>query len=303
MRDRLLAMLFLMGLLHAVVILGVGFTGGLAGLGREAPQLDVMLVTNDIPEARSNANAAYLAQRTQLGSGDTDAQHPPGSPASRGALAAAAQPLEGALDRQPSDQGLEDHERVLVSSGHSPTIDYVGAVSAPSTAAALPEMLGELPGEPRAGRGDAVELLLRGRHNSEHWVTPDTRASALAPYLAEWKRKVERVGTLNFPDAARRQGLSGSPVIEVEIAADGRLRQARVRRSSGYGELDQAALTILRLASPFNPFPADLSAHYARLRFAYQWDFVAGSLGGSAAAGGSAAQAGVTALSDSGHGP
>ncbi len=64
----------------------------------------------------------------------------------------------------------------------------------------------------------------------------------------------------------------------MEIAANGRLREATVRRSSGYGALDQAALTIVRLASPFNPFPSELTAEYARLRFAYQWDFVAGSL-------------------------
>jgi protein TonB len=136
-----------------------------------------------------------------------------------------------------------------------------------------------------------VELLLRGKSSAQHWVTPDTQASALAPYLAEWKRKVERVGTLNFPSAARRAGLSGSPVVEVEIAANGRLREAKVRTSSGYGALDQAALTILRLASPFNPFPAELAAEYSRLRFAYQWDFVAGNLT-SATAPAAEAQAG-----------
>ena len=86
-------------------------------------------------------------------------------------------------------------------------------------------MLGDAPGAPRSGRGDALELLLRGKANAQHWVSPDTRASRLAPYLAEWKRKVERVGTLNFPSAARRAGLCGSPVLEVEIGADGRLRR------------------------------------------------------------------------------
>ena len=125
-------------------------------------------------------------------------------------------------------------------------------------------MIGDTPGEPRSGHGDAVELLLRGKANEEHWVTPDTRASRLAPYLASWKRKVERVGNLNFPSAVRNAGLSGSPVVEVEIAANGRLREASVRRSSGSGALDQAALTILKLASPFDPFPAELAAGYAR---------------------------------------
>jgi protein TonB len=54
------------------------------------------------------------------------------------------------------------------------------------------------------------------------------------------------------------------------------LEHARVRRSSGDGAIDEAALAILRLASPFDPFPASLAARYSRLRFAYQWDFLAG---------------------------
>jgi protein TonB len=293
-RDRLLAMLFLAALLHAIVILGVGFNAAGHGGGKDAPQLDVVLVTNEVPEARANPHAAYLAQRTQIGAGDTDEQRPPGSPASRGALTAAAQTSAGAdaHDREQARQALAD-ERVLSSTGASPDIRYFGEQPDPGQAAATPEPLGDLPGAPRSGSGDAVELLLRGKSNAAHWVSPDTRASVLAPYLANWKRKVERVGSLNFPSAARRAGLSGSPVVEVEIAANGRLRQARVRRSSGYGALDQAALTILRLASPFNPFPAALAEHYSRLRFAYQWDFVAGALQTSAVPD-SAAAAAVT---------
>ena len=104
---------------------------------------------------------------------------------------------------------------------------------------------------------------------------------------------VERVGTLNFPSAARRDELSGSPVIEVAIAADGRLLEAAIQRSSGQPMLDQAALLILRLASPFEPFPKALAKDYASLRFAYQWEFVAGQVGGGA----------VTAGTNGGNGP
>jgi periplasmic protein TonB len=278
-RERLIAMLCLIALLHAIVILGVSFTGGLASRPEETPQLDVLLVTNQVPEARSNEQAVYLAQRTQHGAGDTAARVPPGSPASRGAL-------ERLLDERGNDERSSHAvrtpkaERVLATTALTPEVRYLGFEPTPdqSAAAAQPEPLADTLGAPRSGRGDAVELLLRGKQNGEEWISPDTRASKLAPYLAEWKRKVERVGTLNFPSAARRAGLSGSPVVEVEIAADGRLRQARVRRTSGYGALDQAALTILKLASPFNPFPPDIGAEYSRLRFAYQWDFVAGTL-------------------------
>ncbi len=294
-RDRLVAMLFLMALLHAIVILGVSFSSGIGNTASSAPQVDVLLVTRDVPEARTNPHATYLAQRTQIGAGDTDASQPPRSPASRGAQTVATDSSDGPLDG-PTTTTYSGEERILLTSGASPTIRYIGEAPVAS-GQALPQVLGDTPGEPRSGRGDAVELLLRGKSSSEHWVSPDTRASALAPYLAEWKRKVERVGTLNFPSAARRQGLSGNPIVEVEISSDGRLRYARVRRSSGYGALDQAALTILRLASPFNPFPADMASQYARLRFAYQWDFVAGTLGGAAAEGatGAAEPAGAAA--------
>jgi protein TonB len=282
-RERLTAMLFLTALLHAILILGVGFGGGLK-LGQDVPQLDVLLVTNQVPEARSNEQAAYLAQRTQVGSGNTDARSPVGSPASRGALVASSE-RHGDDERSSSAASTSHLERVLATTAAAPDIRYFDTVSEESAAAAaMPELLGDTAGEPRSGRGDAVELLLRGKDSGEHWISPDTRASTLAPYLAEWKRKVERVGTLNFPTAARQSGLSGSPVVEVEIEADGRLREARVRRTSGFGALDEAALMILKLASPFNPFPPEVAAEYSRLRFAYQWDFVAGTMRGGVAA-------------------
>jgi protein TonB len=271
--ERLIAMLFLAALLHAIVILGLTFAAADHGGGSDTPQLDVLLVTNEVPEAESNDRAVYLAQRTQTGSGNTDEAVDSASPASRGAT----NPPQD-VTRTGTDSTAAGHpdSPVLASSAPGSDIRYLG--EAAPAAQASPELAGDTPGEPRSGSGDAVELLLRGQANGEHWVTPDTRASKLAPYLSAWKRKVERVGNLNLPSAVRNAGLSGSPVVEVEIAANGRLRRASVRRSSGSGALDQAALTILKLASPFEPFPADLSGDYSQLRFAYQWDFVAGAL-------------------------
>jgi len=286
--ERLIAMLFLAALLHAIVILGLTFAAADHGADSDTPQLDVLLVTNEVPEAESNERAVYLAQRSQAGSGNTDQAVASASPASRGA---ASQPQN--VGRTGPDATAASHpdSPVLTSSAPGSDIRYLG--EAAPAALASPEVTGDTPGEPRSGTGDAVELLLRGQTNGEHWVTPDTRASKLAPYLSAWKHKVERVGNLNLPSAVRSAGLSGSPVVEVEIAANGRLRQARVRRSSGSGALDQAALTILKLASPFEPFPADLSADYSQLRFAYQWDFVAGALQSGA----------VTVSSDTRSGP
>ena len=116
-------------------------------------------------------------------------------------------------------------------------------------------------------------LRLRGkRADGTFEVVPNTRESKLAPYLDAWRRKVERLGTLNFPQIARNG--AGNPVLEVSIRRDGSLGEAIIKRSSGRKEIDQAALSILRLASPFDPFPAELRKQYDELRFAYEWQFL-----------------------------
>src|SRR6185437_15883 len=142
-----MAMLFLTALLHAIVILGVSFNSGALG-GSKAPQLDVLLVTNDVPEARNNPHPTYLAQRTQLGPGNTDAHVPPGSPASRGATVQAVAAPAGPTARDHSSE-TDGQEQVLTSSGASPDIRYFGEVIA--TAASAPaEPRGVLPGPPQS---------------------------------------------------------------------------------------------------------------------------------------------------------
>jgi protein TonB len=72
---------------------------------------------------------------------------------------------------------------------------------------------------------------------------------------------------------------AGRPTLEVVIAADGRLDDIVVRKSSGDKALDQAALRILRLAAPFAPLPDEIRKDYDVLRFAYEWDFSPGAAG------------------------
>ena len=271
-RERLITMLLLVALAHAIVILGLTF--GTAGPGHEAPGLEVLLVTEDLPPADRNDQAAYLAQRTQLGSGNTH-ELPTGSPESQLAALEASDTGTDAEDSQAS----ADAEAALASSAAGPLISYLGSVVGNGLAARYQSAAGRQ--WAKTGRGDADELVLRGDIRTGQWLSPDTRASDLAPYMDAWRRRVERLGSLNYPSEAREAGLSGSPVIEVVIDSAGRLLEASVQRSSGWAELDQAALGILKLASPFNPFPRQLAGRYRVLRFSYQWEFVAGQPGGA----------------------
>ena len=272
-RERLMSMLFMAGIAHAIVILGLSFSSG--DRPSAVPGMEVLLVSDELPETQRNDHAVYLAQRTQLGAGNTRTLAT-GSPEAQ--RASAAQTDSGDAAQAEAASATAGEERMLTTGAPAPVIRWLGQVGEDATAAAAARRA-DAGVAVRLGRGDAQELVLRGDPKTGRWISPDTRASRLAPYLDAWRRKVERVGTLNFPAAARRADLSGSPVIEVALGSDGRLIEATIRRGSGHPEIDQAALLILRLASPFEPFPRELAINYDALRFAYQWDFFGGQLG------------------------
>ena len=132
-----------------------------------------------------------------------------------------------------------------------------------------------------ASNDEGVMLRIRGEPKQQLWIAADTRESDVAVYLDSWRRKIERVGTVNFPAVARRDKLSGTPVIEVTIGADGKLAQSVIRRRSGHAEIDEAAMRILKLAAPYDPFPGDLAAKHDQIRIAYEWQFLDGAAQGS----------------------
>ncbi len=104
----------------------------------------------------------------------------------------------------------------------------------------------------------------------------DTKEATLAPYLDGFRHKVEHIGTIHFPAAARSVGPNANPVIEVGITATGTLEKAEIRRSSGSVELDNAALQTLKLASPFRPVPTGAGRERRVLRFVYEWQWQRG---------------------------
>ena len=94
-----------------------------------------------------------------------------------------------------------------------------------------------------------------------------------AYYLRSWRRKVERIGRLNYPQQAKRQGIVGGLRLLVVIAADGALENVRVLESSGHPLLDEAALRIVRLAAPYAPFSPAMRDAADRLEIERTWQF------------------------------
>ena len=97
-----------------------------------------------------------------------------------------------------------------------------------------------------------------------------------AQYMEDWRVKVERVGTLNYPEAAKGK-LYGSLVLSVRIKNDGSVERVDIDRSSGHRVLDDAAKRIVRMAEPFAAFPADIRRDFDILEITRTWSFTTGN--------------------------
>ncbi len=105
-------------------------------------------------------------------------------------------------------------------------------------------------------------------------INASTREYKYAAYLEAWRRKVERIGNLNYPDEARRRKLHGNLLLHVAVRADGSIERIHVIRSSGHQVLDDAAVRIVRLAAPFAPFPPAIRKETDVLDITRTWQFL-----------------------------
>ena len=87
-----------------------------------------------------------------------------------------------------------------------------------------------------------------------------TKKSHEASYLDSWRRRVEAVGNINYPIQARQQQVYGNVRMLISLNASGQISETRIIQSSGKSLLDQAAVAIVNLAAPFEPFPEELKA-------------------------------------------
>lgn len=273
-RDRLVTIIFLVALFHIIVITGITFVAPFLKMNTLAPTLEVLLLTDNSPSREANPNAVYLAQRSQVGNGTTQKRERAANPASSPMAAMNNGTSDGnSLNFAQALAGRATVEVVSTHTEHAATA-FQNGTNLPTRNDETPLLLSPTPPNPITTSLLDDMLRLRGKATREAYITPDTRESRLAPYLDGWKRKIERVGTLNFPIAARSHSATHNPVVAVIITSDGNLKEASIQESSGDPEIDQAALNILRKAAPFNPFPANLKQDYDQLRFAYEWQFL-----------------------------
>ena len=93
-----------------------------------------------------------------------------------------------------------------------------------------------------------------------------------AQYVEDWRLKVERIGNLNYPEAAKGR-YYGSLVLTVVIKSDGNLDHIEIDRSSGQKVLDNAAKRIVEMGAPYAKFPDSLLRDTDQLVITRTWSF------------------------------
>ena len=275
--DRLGFTLFVATLLHLALILGVSFT--LAKPGQISKTLEITLSTFKSEEKPKEAD--FLAQDNQQGSGTLEHKAAPktteqapfqDSKVNKVTPAAAPQPTQrkeavatktSLTTSKPQPQKAptkQKEEEPQPDAQQAPIFDTT------QLSAEIASLEAEL----------AQEQQLYAKRPKIHRLNAaSTLRDKGAWYKEEWRKKIERIGNLNYPDEARRQRIYGSLRLLVTINRDGTLYEVQVLESSGHSVLDQAAMRIVRLAAPYAPFSGDL-AEFDRLEIIRTWRFERG---------------------------
>lgn len=261
--DRLAFTLFVALLLHAIVILQVSFNP-FESSPRDTPRetLDITIVTptRELPPEEHD----YLANTSQDGAGNTQEQ--------------------------------VKYQEEMVAQSAPPTVPeqtpaaQTQVVTSLNSEQTAPDRE-ETPVEPAQPQPTAAELVERSMEmialNQEinqnlqvyseaprqKYISARTREFKYANYMRDWVAKVERIGQLNYPDEARRRHLSGQLMVDVAINPDGTVQEITVIRPSGHKILDDAAVRIVQLASPFAPFTDDIRGDTDVLHVTRTWVF------------------------------
>ena len=103
-------------------------------------------------------------------------------------------------------------------------------------------------------------------------ISGKTKERDFQSYYQAWKNKVEKIGALNYP-AAARNGISESLVMTVVLNDQGEVLDIKINKSSGVPQLDDAAKKIVNLGSPYAPFPPSIKEQVDTLQIRRIWRF------------------------------
>ncbi len=239
-----------------------------------APPLEVALV--NAKSKTKPTKADILAQAHLDGGGNTDADRraktplpvlPKESPSNE--ITVATQQVE-ALEKRTQElmTQLQSTPAVAVA----PTPQPVDKTDLPSSTELMQRALEAM----RLEAQIAKEMDAYQKRPKRRFVGARAEEYRFARYVEDWRLKIERIGNLNYPEAARQMKLYGNLLITVSIRSDGSVETIEVNRSSGQRILDAAAVKIVEMSAPYAPFPADIKRDTDILHITRTWTFAHG---------------------------
>ena len=269
--DRVLAMALGTSIVLHALLLAVHFKFP-AALRWQAsePRMDVVLVNAKTRERPAKADV--LAQANLDRGGNVDERRRARSPLP---VTQPKQPGRDLAEAQRRVRELEARQQELLAMAREAQTKQASKATPAEQAASQP-----------SGR-DLADLALAAmrlqaqidRQIDEYQKRPRKKfigANAaeyrFAQYEEDWRAKVERVGTVNYPAEARGK-LYGNLRLTVTIRPDGSVEAIELDRSSGLKVLDAAAFKIVRMAGPYAAFPASIRRDTDLLVITRTWFF------------------------------
>ena len=272
--DRLSYTLFLAAAFHALIIFGITFS--LNEGSKIAPTLNITIATHQ--SAIEPEKADFLAQHNQEASGTADTV----KELTTKELAVIDDLAIRNTNPDPQRKATQVNEtqKQLIQTTKNVT-KRAAAISPNEDSPNTEQLEGEDVETPIENREyaslkaklDKLKQDLANKPRIRRLTSVSTKASHDAEYLSDWAQKIELVGNNNFPKAALEKRIFGKLRLSVLLKPNGVVDKVEILKSSGYTVLDQAAVKIVRLASPFNPIPKEVRKDNDKLEIIRTWRF------------------------------
>lgn len=270
--DRLSFTAFVAIALHAAAILGIGFTWQIQQAS--SPTIEVTL--SQYSDAVAPEDAAFVAATNQLGSGDAEEVVEQTTRSEADFVANVEQDVmpepvlvlpdeaDFELDPELTTETSSDFSVNTQEDDPAEAVDGLNNKTIEELAKEIASLEARLSDEAQQNaKGPRIRRL----------TSVSARRTSDAYYLQSWRRRVEQVGNLNYPQEAREKQLYGDLKLLVTLRPDGSLQAVRVIASSGHKVLDDAALRIVRMAAPYPPFPEEMKKSTDLLEIVRSWQF------------------------------
>jgi len=278
--DRLGLTIFFAIVIHALIILGVSFSKyDRSKLPEKLPGLEITLVQSQSDKKIEDAD--FLAQANQEGGGESKDVEKPSSPVDPMLASGEVGEVSEVVPETEIATAVDPQQKqILTATSKS---EHKIAIQQPSTDiptdrenVTSKQLLKQSKVMARLSAEVDVSRKVTSNKPKKKFITAQTKEYRFASYEESWRKKIERIGTLNFPDEAARAHLTGNLRMSVTIASDGSVRDIKITKYSGHKVLDDAAIRIVKMGAPYARFPEDISKDYDELVIVRTWQFLAG---------------------------